>query len=447
VTGPFGDVVDEHLLDVNVPRDGKVPMEVYIAFPKSLSDPQVRMQVRRMWIHGNDGQITKLELFSHDRLEAVFRPVGVAVDWQRLRISVYTPSGLELQLPTKLLDELGASTEERVRNLNDYLYVEFKKAGKQLVIEKIHPLRGKVSTDVAREILRETSFTPLEVLVIGLGYVPAPEVQRLFLPRLLTWFRGWDGRPIHVAQFTLPDTAKTSWAIRCETLWNWRYIPEPPTLARLVLDARAGVLGEVFLRDGLVFDEFDKWDLTQPDRRHAWDALLTGMEQGRWERGVSAQGLRVPETPRLIPVVFFGNLGRLAQLHGLVEYNARAMFNTVYSGQLGFDVTPLTDRLAVIDACYTQIRITGYLTYRVLPDSVMRGLVQLLQEQVRPVGRSQLHGRLKRHADNVAAILQVLKPGLSQEWVDRLVEGRLELDEEISAMRGSEGLPAGLERD
>jgi hypothetical protein len=59
--------------------------------------------------------------------------------------------------------------------------------------------------------------------------------------------------------------------------------------------ASNGVLGEVFLHSGIVFDEFDKWDLGTSDRRMTFDAILTGREQGKWPRGVSAMDVRPPD--------------------------------------------------------------------------------------------------------------------------------------------------------
>jgi len=252
----------------------------------------------------------------------------------------------------------------------------------------------------------------------------------LFIPRIVTWFRGFDGRPMHICQFTLPESGKTTFGLRSETLFNWRYLAEPPTLARLVLDARSGVLGEVFLRNGIVFDEFDKWTLDNPDRRYTFDSILTGMEQGKWERGVSAMGVRTPDVVRLIPIVFFGNLGDFEKLYGITQYNTRAFFNTIYSARLTQDVRPLCDRLTIIDACYTKINIMNYLTGKVLPDGVIRGIVSLLQKDVKPCDVSKLSGRMKRHADNLYAILSTFMK-VDVEFVDKLVGGFLNLDEYV----------------
>jgi hypothetical protein len=425
-----GDVVNQYLLDVNIPRDTGVPLEVYIAFPEALKDTEKRENIRKQWLYGNNKQIVSLDLMFQRELSCIYRPIGLRIDWRNLVVSTLTPSGLEIVIPNRLLNTLGSTTEERVANLNDYLYVHFYKDKQGLIADTVVPLRGTVSEKVAKELLDSSVFSPLELLLIGLGYRPEQEVKRLFIPRILAWFKGFDGRPMHTCQFTLPESGKTTFGLRSETLFNWRYFAEPPTLARLVLDARSGVLGEVFLRNGIVFDEFDKWTLDTADRRYTFDSILTGMEQGKWERGVSAMGVRTPDVSRLVPIVFFGNLGDFEKLYGVTQYNARAFFNAIYSARLTQDVRPLCDRLCVIDACYQKIEIMNYLTNKVLPDGVIRGIVSLLQKEVKECNDSKLSGRMKRHGDNVYAVLSTMMK-IDVEFADGLVSGFLNLDKYV----------------
>jgi len=439
--------VKEYLLNINVARDASVPLEVYIAFPETLRNPAVKEQVRKMWLYGNDKQVASMDLMFADKMACICRPNGMLIDWVNIQLTLYTSSGLAIVIPNVMLSTLGSTTEERIANLNDYLHISFaKRATEQtsfLQATDVTPLRGKVSVDVAKAIIESGEYSPYELLLLGLGYKPTKEVKRLFLPRVLTWFKGFDGKPMHVAQFTLPESGKTSFAVRTETLFNWRYIPEPPTLARLILDARSGILGEVFLRNGIVFDEFDKWSIETADRRYTFDSILTGMEQGKWERGVSAMGIRVPDVPRLIPILFFGNLGDFQKLHGVVTYNTRAWFNTIYTARLSHDVRALCDRLCVIDACFKEIRIMDYLTYEVLPDSVLRGIVALLQEQVKPCDVSKLRGRIKRHANNLYVIMSTLFKNVTPEMADSMASGMYEFDKSMDELEEKEeaGVP------
>jgi len=439
-----GDVVEKYLLDINMPRDESVPLEVFIAFPESLRSEEARNTIRKQWLYGNNKQIAYMDLMFQNEMACLFRPTGLRIDYVNMVISVLTPSSLEIVIPNQLLNSLGNTTEERVANLNDYLYVKFhKRADRSLVVliaDVVVPLRGSISEPIAKELLEKSTFSPLELLLIGLGYKPTQEVKRLFIPRLLTWFKGFDGKPLHVCQFTLPESGKTTFGLRSETLFNWRYLAEPPTLARLVLDARSGILGEVFLRNGIIFDEFDKWTLDNPDRRYTFDSILTGMEQGKWERGVSAMGVRTPDVVRLIPIMFFGNLGDFEKLYGMTQYNSRAFFNTIYTSRLTQDVRPLCDRLAVVDACFTKISIMDYVTGKVLPDGVIRGIISILQKNVKPCDVSKLSGRIKRHADNLYAVMSTFMK-VDQEFCDKLAGGYLNLDDYIKEGGGQTTIP------
>jgi len=429
-----GDIVDKYLLDVNIPRDSSVPLEVYIAFPEALRNPEAKERIRKQWLYGNDKQVVSMDLMFNNTLSCIFRPMGLRIDYVNLVISTLTPSGLEIFIPNAYLTRLGNTTEERIANLNDYLFVQFNKMKEGLVADTVIPLRGTVSEPIAKELMENSQYSNLELLLIGLGYKPTIEMKRLFIPRFLTWFKGFDGRPMHICQFTLPESGKTSFGLRNETLFNWRYLSEPPTLARLVLDARSGVLGEVFLRNGIIFDEFDKWTLDSADRRYTFDTILTGMEQGKWERGVSAMGTRVPDIPRLIPIMFFGNLGDFEKLYGMTQYNTRAFFNTIYTARLTHDVRALSDRLCFIDACYIPIRILDYVTNKVLPDGVLRGIVSLIQKKAKPCDISKLSGRMKRHSNCIYAILSQMMQ-IEPETADSMASGFMDLDKYLKIPR------------
>lgn len=410
-----------------MPRDASVPMEIFIAFPKALVDEEAKKRIKQWWMYGNDKQIVNMDLMFANELTCIYRPSGLKIDWVNLLVTTLTPSGLQIIIPNVQLQKLGDTTAERVSNLNDYMFVKFNKQKRSLVASEVVPLRGVANVELAKEIMENSKYSPLELLIMGLGYRPENEIKRLYIPRFLTWFKGYDGKPMHICQFTLPESGKTTFGLRNETLFNWRYIPEPPTLARLILDARSGTLGEVFLRNGIVFDEFDKWTIDQHTTRATFDAILTGMEQGKWERGVSAGGVRVPDVPRLIPLTFFGNLGDFEKLYGATTYNTRAFFNVIYTARLGHDVRALCDRLSVVDACYKQIRIMDYLTFRVLPDAIIRGIVKYLQNSIKPCNISHLSGRLKRHSNSVYGILSMMME-ITPEFADGLVGGGLDMD-------------------
>jgi len=417
------DIVDKYLLNIKIPRDSAVPLEVYIAFPKTLTDEIERRNVRQWWLYGNSKEILGMDLITKQKVEAIFRPSGVAIDWQNVLVGVQMPSGYMVVVPLRLLEYLGTTTEERIANLSDYIYMTIKKVEGNLIAETVLPLRGKVENEIAHNIMVESHYTPLELILMGLGYQPIHDVKRLFLPRVVTWFKGYDGKNMHVAQFTQPESGKTTFAIRNETLWNWGYIQEPPTLARLILNAQMGILGEVFQRNGICFDEFEKWTLDTTDRQYTFYTLLTGMEQGKWSRGVSARGIKPPDIPRFIPILFFGNLGDFRKYEGVRPYVARALFTNIFEQRFGQDTTALADRICMIDTVFQEIRVMDYLTYRVLPDAVIRGIVSECQKKVKEYSVSRLKGRFKRHSECLFAIVNALGVNVTGEDTDAMVIG------------------------
>jgi len=422
------DVLSKYLLNINIPRDSAVPLEVYIAFPKTLTDENERKNVRQWWLYGNSKEILSMDLITKQKVECIFRPTGVIIDWEHVVVGVQMPSGYMVTIPLRHLEYLGTTTEEKIANLSDYIYMAVRRQEGNLVADAVLPLRGKVENEIAHTIMGESHYTPLELIVHGLGYQPIWEIQRLFLPRVVTWFKGFDGKPMHVAQFTLPETGKTTFALRNETLYNWGYIPEPPTLARLILNAQMGILGEVFNRNGIIFDEFEKWSLDTADRQYTFYALLTGMEQGKWARGVSAKGIKPPDIPRLIPILFFGNLGDFQKYEGVRPFIARALFVNIFEKRFGQDTTALADRICVIDTVFKECRVMDYLTYNVLPDAVIRGIVSECQKKVLPVTVSKLKGRFRRHSDNLFSIVNALGVNMTGEDTDNMVIGTYDWD-------------------
>jgi hypothetical protein len=72
----------------------------------------------------------------------------------------------------------------------------------------------------------------------------------------------------------------------------------------------------------------------------------------------------------------------------------------------------------------------NYLTNKVLPDGVIRGIISLLQKEVKECNDSKLSGRMKRHGDNVYAVLSTMMK-IDVEFADGLVSGFLNLDKYV----------------
>ncbi len=68
------------------------------------------------------------------------------------------------------------------------------------------------------------------------------------------------GNAIHAFELSLPNTGKTTFGIRNQFAFNWAYVDEVPSYARLIMDARNGALGLVFRSNGVFIDEIDKYN-------------------------------------------------------------------------------------------------------------------------------------------------------------------------------------------
>lgn len=400
-----------------------VPVEVLIAFPKALNDSSTREQIRKMWLCGNNREYAQLAFLKSRNNEMIFRPVSLKVDYIKGVLYLRTPSRMRLILPAIRLKDIAEDIEDILSALSDYVYVQATRRRKSIFIHKIRPLHGVTNVEKAREILETVDLTPLEILTIGMGYKWSKHVMRLMLPRFFAWLRGFDGRPIHVIQFTQPNSGKTTFGLRSETLFNFEYLNEVPTKARLIMDSRSGELGIVYLRDGIVFDEFDKWHISIVRVSQVYENLLTGMEQGKWVRGTTKAVAEAPDVRRWLPILFMGNLGEMAEFRQL-----RLDFVSTFSSMLNVDVSPLCDRVSLIDVCTQEIPVTEYVTNKVLPDSVIRGIVKVVQGNIKECDESSLKGRAKRHSNVILAALRALGFDPNPEDIDTLVAGNDTLD-------------------
>ncbi|MEM2446681.1 MAG: hypothetical protein QW734_08495 [Candidatus Bathyarchaeia archaeon] len=406
--------IDEYLIPVDFDTKG-IPVEVYIAFKSSMSNESLREKIREMWMIGNRYDYAHVQCMLERDLKAIFKPRMIGFDLRNNVIHITMPSNITVAVDMKMFPV--ANPEQICDILRDYILVEFDN---RLHVYNLTPLRGNVATDIAGEILADT--TPIEALILGLGYRFCRETVRLLLPRLLTWFK-YLSKPIHVFQQTRPNTGKTQFGLRSETLLNYEYINEVPSLARLVFDGNAKALGAVFLSEGIILDEVNRWTADTDKLRKMLSVLQTGMEQGKWTRGVTLASISF-DTYRHIPFLFLSN----EIIHGKPFGGNRLALAKQWSDMVGDDMSPIVDRLFIVDICHEEIPITEYLTYKYLPDSIMRGIVKIVQDNVKKQGDSALKGRQKKQSEAVCAVCKALGLDLiEQPLADMIVEGTVSI--------------------
>jgi len=390
-------------------------------------------EIARLYKLGTSKTAAGVALTLEREVEMITKVRTVQFNWSAMQAITTFANGIRAIWHPARLKMLGKTPFEIADAMRDYLRVSLTVKGKWPVVTRAEALKIEADVEAAQNILENTNMFACDVLITGMGYKIDEKLRNLMLTRLLSWFIGYDGRPIYTAEFTPPETGKTYFGIKSEVICRWEYFSELPSPARFIADARSGALGTVFTAEGAIFDEFDKWPQTKERAFSLLSSLCTGMEQGRWVRGVSMENSQVPSIERFIGIHVSGNIGELA-IPGSVEVNEdevditknnRLNFVSTYKPLLGADVAPLADRFAVIDIRYEKLHIEDYVTFKILPTPVMRGLVKLLRERfMENYGNvSALSGRLKRHANNVWTALRTLGLELPPERVDAIVAG------------------------
>ena len=251
-----GNRLEDYLVNIDFDTQG-VPAEIYISFPKSLTDIEFRKRVVRMWKCGNNRTYALAWLLFNKSMPCIFKPRSVSIDYTNDIVKLVAPNGLQYEVEMDWFKTY--DVEEFIRIVSDYCLIvaNVTERPNELVTVEYRPLKAISDVDTAKELL--SKYHPIEILIRGLGYKFEPPIIRIMLPRLVAWFRNGTGRPIHVFQLTPPNTGKTTYGLRSETLLSFEFLNEVPTLARLVFDSRYNAIGPVFTRNGIIFDEFDKW--------------------------------------------------------------------------------------------------------------------------------------------------------------------------------------------
>ena len=424
------------------------PHSLFVAFRSEfdgLSEDQVKQkqfELFELYVNSIDKNALSTELSLEGRASLILKPSSYRIYSDGI-VVITTRGGSKLVGEIK---QFGRSKREILNNISDWMYVEVvhdesvvEDHGKDAcLIEFVDPLKGHTNESDGRRILNEYDLTPLEILIAGLGIKPTKETMRLFAPRFLAMF-SYQDRPIHVMQFTNVETGKTEFGTRLEFVFSWTFYSEFPSVAELIYDGRTGSAGAVFTSQGIVIDEMDK--VSKAKFVEAYQPLNTGLENGLWRRGISCHGRRL-EIYRRVPFLIFGNCNQGndvidTKLYENNRRTAKEIIETAISQAVNDDrkvnVYSFLDRFAICDIHSQYVPISEYLIMNdrgavgVLPDSVFRGIVAVLQKRIPSeyVESSEgCKGRLRRHAEAVYNVMRVLlDTELDVETVRQVVSG------------------------
>lgn len=401
----------------------ELPKSLILSFKADTKEKQ--KEIYDLYKLSLDKNILNVHLAIEGETTLIFKPDAI-ITKQSGFVQLITRGGSVIKANLK---QFGNTPEEILNNLKDWMMVTIDRKYK---IVDIEILAGHTNTETAKEILNE--LTPLEALIYGFGLYVTPETLRLFYPRILPLF-AYDGKPIHVIQFTQPDSGKTEFAVRLETIFNFKHFTEFPSPAKLIADARTGSLGAVFTSKGITIDEFDK--VNKQRFENAYDVFLTGLEQGVWRRGSQTMKAISLEGTANIPFLFFGNV--LDEPNQTFEYsqNSRHEAEIIIQRRLDFNLKPFLHRIAIVDVLKEYIPITRYLLQNkdgivgVLPDSVIRGIIKLTYKNIKMkyVNENALvQGRLRRHTEAVLNVTNALcNADVSEDTISRIVAGETDI--------------------
>ena len=398
-----------------------IPYSLIVAFYDTFKDKpideqkELQKRLYDMYNLSTDQSLLNLEISLKGYAEIIFKPESYMID-QSGKVMLFTKGGVAL---IGSVDLFGNTRRDIENVIGEWMYVEVSH-GKPFIeipnatIEYVEPLTPKVDRDRAIELLDRYGVTPFELFLISQGYKPTKEVKRLFLPRILSLFY-YDGLPIHTFQLSQPETGKSHFAIRCEFAFNFTHFTEFPSPARLIFDGRLGTKGAVFTSNGIIIDEIDKLD--KVNFKKAYQSLNTGLENGVWRRGVQTQHCIALEGYRFLPFILFGNVSnQLIDIYTQTNNNREAV--TMLMQELtGMNVNSFVERFAITDIILNRIPITRYLIRNdrgivgFLPDSVLRGLVEIVEDSIRyeyVEEDEECIGRLRRHAEAVYNVMKAL---------------------------------------
>jgi len=394
-----GEVLKKHLIRIT---DPKIPDYIYSMFPSIAYNKEKLRKVYNMYRAGNISDYAQAFFALNREGQMITKVLNFKIDPDKQIIIARIPIDFPLVIPLDLVPT--AEPDMLLYELSKpmVVYAEYKRG--YLLAKKIKFGYQKTSEDIAREILQDVGIS---ALMYAIGLHPEWKLFMLYLPRFMGLFKGFDVKkgdspffPLHVMQFTPPASGKSTFATSVESAFNYEYLGgEFPSLARLVGDARSGQVGIVGIRDGVILDEFEKVNYkVRQEFVEIQKDIQTGLEQGIWKRG---KGSHAPIIYKFVNFIVFGNNDELIKMK-----NARLGLQMLYQVD-GFSA--FVDRFCVVDNVPEKIDVMKHVTGYVLPNHILRGLIEVLQKNMKKVEPEiEVESRYYRHLMNVKSFVNML---------------------------------------
>jgi len=394
---------------VPVIRDDDLPPELAIAVKVDNIE-----RLKKAWKNANNPHsLFRSTMYGDAELIGIPSSVGHVEKYGNMYYVLRFPSAKVYVDARTVTDELAEQIQ------SELLRVVVRKQGKIYVAVSVEPLvaipkeeRGKELVEVA-----EADGIPIwEIPVIGYGYIskstktlfnsnaPDEALNRLAMLvnlRFITTLRVL-GQVIHAIELTTPNTGKTSFAVRNVYLFKWYYINEPPSFARLIMNASTGYLGAVFKFDGILVDEIEKY---LKGMREVIPAFLSGMSHGIWKRAKGDSD--TPNVKRFVTVYLAGN--RINK--SLSKLTPRQYIKNILSAQLPpSEVEALMDRISIAITNENPVNASDYVSKFVIPDSYLRGFNVYISKKASKAYKDLglFSGRMREQANVLNAVCEAM---------------------------------------
>jgi len=330
-----------------------------------------------------DPEKIRLELEMNGQVEIIGKPSSYRIRGNEIYLKFFD---IEVR---SYLRQLGSTPDEVLMRLRTNNIWKIVRQGTGLYV--LSGVKSIVPTEeefkLASKLLE--LYNPLEVIVKGMGYEANRDIYKLMIPRIMALVV--DELPFHITQLTPPESGKTYFGVWCMKIAGWFYSTSAPTPAGMFYDSRSGVYGFAVISNGIVFDEIDKWSPTYVQQTNILTYLPSFLENGIVIRPTTrSHSLGVVE--KLVNTVWFGNSSG--------KYGEEKDVVSVIFASWGDANGAMIDRMTIVHVEREQIRISEYVTGKVLPETLMYAILTQVKNTRVDVNMfsSKLKGRQKRHS-------------------------------------------------
>jgi len=400
----FLDKVKSHSFFYN-PRDSERVLNIILG--EKQIDEKKKIEILKAYKRGIDNQYFQSYLLFNDEVKFISKIMQFKV--KNDEVIARFQNGFTANFdPHQIAD----NPEDFYNLISSYMFVKIRKGSNSWYIDDIYSIEPPNNYEIAKELFdsANSEHQLYALLLQAFGYdVTKMDINDifLFLPRLFPLFKSpITKRQINYIEISNRGTGKTTTFMILQEVFNFRYYTEPPTYANLVYDARNNMYGAVFLSNGLIFDEIQNWKegFSVKELGAINATLSSGLENCIWTRGAGTES-KSATIQKCIPIVYAGNpysytINKLA--YPDVED---------YLQNYEIFTSAILDRIHIIQLSIKKT-YEKIINARVLYPSILRALVDLIQQKINNINNYVVCGNLESRRQEQAIDIQILLQAL-----------------------------------